>query len=142
MLEEPPMRKKYRRLSGTRSQDWHSTLLNMVFETGYREFIFQTPYMITVNGDFYSHISYFFIRPWWGNADWQCETQCLLRREKWLKWCPCTTQETCGQCMLRPFAAARKHNLECVTNPEYWDATNQNKSIINYEKLCAPKKLI
>ena len=95
----------------------------MMFETGYREFMLQNPYMITVDSDAKSHISYFFVRPWWGNQNWGCRNKRLQYPTSFSKQCPeieCHKVEhgttRCKQCMMLPFASPVPVNILCV-NP-------------------------
>ena len=88
----------------------------MVFETGYREFAIQNPYMITVDGEAKMHISYFFVRPWWGNTEWGCKNKRLHFPNQFKMNCPesCVEGEDCKQCMLLPFASPRPANIVCA----------------------------
>ena len=90
----------------------------MVFETGYREFSIQNPYMITVDGEAKTHISYFFVKPWWGNQFWGCENKRLHFPNRFGKYCPssCNENEKCGHCKLLPFASPRPANVVCTGN--------------------------
>ena len=96
--------------------DWHNELLEMVFETGYREFAIQNPYMITVDGEAKTHISYFFIKPWWGNELWGCKNKRLHFPNRFARNCPeiCEEGEICGQCRKIPFTASRDPNIVCA----------------------------
>ena len=99
--------------------DWHNELVEMMFETGYREFMLQYPYMITVDSDAKSHISYFFVRPWWGNQKWGCRNKRFQEPKNFAKQCPemdCQNVPTnkCKQCMMLPFASPVPANIMCV----------------------------
>ena len=95
----------------------------MVFETGYREFVIQHPYMITVDGDAKYHISYFFVRPWWGNLDWGCTNKFVEEPNRFGRRCKrfgnrtdwvCGQNEICNQCGVLPFASMRTVNMICM----------------------------
>ena len=90
----------------------------MMLETGYREFHRQHPYMITVDGDAKYHISYFFVRPWWGNLEWGCNHKRILDPGDFDCRCPATCKQAgkCNKCKLLPFASARPINIQCVGN--------------------------
>ena len=92
----------------------------MMFETGYREFMLQNPYMITVDSDAKSHISFFFIRPWWGNQKWGCRNK-RIQEVVFERQCPeieCQNApdgtNKCKQCMMLPFASSVLANVLCV----------------------------
>ena len=92
-----------------------------MFETGYREFMLQNPYMITVDSDAKSHISYFFVRPWWGNQEWGCRNKRFQEPNMFAKQCPekeCQDvpggEKNCKQCMMLPFASPIQENILCV----------------------------
>ena len=106
----------------------------MVFETGYREFVIQHPYMITVDGDAKYHISYFFVRPWWGNLDWGCTNKFVEEPKRFGGRCPnrtnwvCGQNEICNQCGVLPFASMRTVNMICMGSFAEFEISN-NKTL-------------
>ena len=102
--------------------DWHNELVEMMFETGYREFMLQNPYMITVDSDAKQHISYFFVRPWWGDLEWGCQNKRLQYPKTFAKQCPnieCQNDPNrgtkCNQCIMLPFTSPAPSNILCAT---------------------------